>query len=143
MWHTPPIDMWNSTPCWLHAKRRNYWVEDSNNVELFLFLVVALLCLHFFILFMPNGPICKNQQQYDSCCASFSNVKHISRTLGIDIVVVVEAHPFAWINLWLETLKACFGMFWMVMHMEKFSCVFGEHLLYMDFTHNKVPNCIV
>jgi hypothetical protein len=42
---------------------------------------------------MANGPICKIN---DTVVVeqSFSNVKQISRTLGIDIVVV-EAHPFA------------------------------------------------
>jgi hypothetical protein len=58
----------------------------------FFVVVVVLLCLHF-ILFMANGPICKIN---DTVVVeqSFSNVKQISRTLGIDIVVV-EAHPFA------------------------------------------------
>jgi hypothetical protein len=32
------------------------------------------------------------------------------------------------------------SMFWTIMHIEKFSCVFGEHLIYMNFTHNKAPN---
>jgi hypothetical protein len=58
----------------------------------FIFVVVVLLCLHF-ILFMANGPICEinNTVVVEQ---SLSNVKQISRTLGIDIVVV-EAHPFA------------------------------------------------
>jgi hypothetical protein len=51
----------------------------------FIFVVVVLLCLH--------GPICEinNTVVVEQ---SLSNVKQISRTLGIDIVVV-EAHPFA------------------------------------------------
>ncbi len=55
-------------------------------------VVVVLLCLHF-ILFMANGPICEINNTI-VVEQSFSNVKQISRTLGIDIVVV-EAHPFA------------------------------------------------
>jgi hypothetical protein len=71
------------------------WVEDSNNVEPFFFLVVVvvLLCLHF-ILFMANGPICKINNMVVVEQSFSNNVKQISRTLGIDIVVV-EAHPFA------------------------------------------------
>jgi len=42
---------------------------------------------------MANGPICEINNTI-VVEQSFSNVKQISRTLGIDIVVV-EAHPFA------------------------------------------------
>jgi hypothetical protein len=43
---------------------------------------------------MANGPICKINNMVVVEQSFSNNVKQISRTLGIDIVVV-EAHPFA------------------------------------------------